>query len=301
MNADEYPTDETDIANIHLNMLGEMRVFPVTVRLGKRVPLDLLTAARELTMQAIAVVIEQARTEGRVISCKVGCGVCCRQLVPISVVEAQALADLVSALPPEQQRKIHERFSDALSRLESARILVTSLPKGQRALRVEMQGEVSQQTIVAELGKRYFLQGIPCPFLENESCSVYPDRPLICREYHVSSPSENCAKLYRVKIDRVQPPLRMSNVLARTISRISTTFSLTNPLVLPLECAEVNGGKRRQTYFSNTIPLVMSLEWAAVNSGKLRQPYDGLEMFKILISEMDREYELPFDERAGMV
>jgi hypothetical protein len=104
MKVDEAPTAETDIANIHLDMLGEMRVFPVTVKLGKRVPLDLLPAARELTMQVTAVAVEQARAKGLEISCKAGCGVCCRQLVPISIVEAQLLADLVAALPPEQQR-----------------------------------------------------------------------------------------------------------------------------------------------------------------------------------------------------
>ena len=32
-----------------------------------------------------------------------------------------------------------------------------------------------------------------CPFLEEESCSIHPDRPLVCREYLVTSPAELCA------------------------------------------------------------------------------------------------------------
>ena len=39
----------------------------------------------------------------------------------------------------------------------------------------------------------YFALGIPCPFLEEESCSIHPDRPLVCREYLVTSPAELCA------------------------------------------------------------------------------------------------------------
>jgi Fe-S-cluster containining protein len=34
---------------------------------------------------------------------------------------------------------------------------------------------------------------MPCPFLEDESCSIHPDRPLVCREYLVTSPAELCA------------------------------------------------------------------------------------------------------------
>ena len=38
------------------------------------------------------------------------------------------------------------------------------------------------------LGREYFQLGIPCPFLEEESCSIYHDRPITCREYLVTSP-----------------------------------------------------------------------------------------------------------------
>ena len=35
--------------------------------------------------------------------------------------------------------------------------------------------------------------GVPCPFLEDESCSIHPERPLVCREYLVTSPAALCA------------------------------------------------------------------------------------------------------------
>jgi hypothetical protein len=44
-----------------------------------------------------------------------------------------------------------------------------------------------------ELSVAYFALGIPCPFLEEESCSIHPDRPLVCREYLVTSPAELCS------------------------------------------------------------------------------------------------------------
>ena len=38
----------------------------------------------------------------------------------------------------------------------------------------------------------YFAATVACPFLDDEACSIYPDRPTICREYLVTSPAENC-------------------------------------------------------------------------------------------------------------
>jgi len=44
-----------------------------------------------------------------------------------------------------------------------------------------------------ELSLAYFALRIPCPFLEDESCSIHAERPLVCREYLVTSPPELCA------------------------------------------------------------------------------------------------------------
>jgi len=265
---------DTDIANIHLDMLGEMRVFPVTVRLGERVPLDLLPPARELTNRAAKVAIDQALALGRTISCKAGCGACCRQLVVISVVEAQSLANLVAAMSPERQLAVRQRFANALLRLETAELLDPTLPKGQRTLQVAVEGDATGEAVVRTLSRRYFAQGIPCPFLEDESCGIHPERPLVCREYHVTSSPENCAHLYDARVDSVQPPLHMSSALGRTAGRLSGA----------------------QTW---TIPLVLSLEWSEANGDQLQQHYDGMEMFKALIREIDREFDQPFDSRQA--
>ena len=34
-----------------------------------------------------------------------------------------------------------------------------------------------------ENGKEYFFKLTPCPFLANNACTVYPDRPDVCRSY----------------------------------------------------------------------------------------------------------------------
>jgi len=260
-----------DTANVHLQILGEQRMFTVQVPLGRRRPIELLPAAGEFTHQATAIAVRKVQEQGKEISCKAGCGACCRQLVAISVVEAQALADVISALPQDRQRVLRERFASAIARLEQAGLLDPQTRPSDRPLIASATGE--SKTLRDEVSKRYFRLQIACPSLEDESCSIHPDRPLVCREYHVTSPAERCAELYRLPVEKVEPPLHMSEILAHTVAHFA-------------------GTKAR------TIPLVLGLEWVENQGEKLNQTHDGLQMFMGLLNEIDRENQQPFEKRS---
>src|SRR5436305_2819221 len=88
---------------------------------------------------------------------------------------------------------------------------------------------------------RYFNLGIDCPFLEDESCSIHPDRPLSCREYLVTSPAEHCTAPTRDTIRRVPTP----------------GFAMTAFAILDGP-PPVGKGCR-------WVPLVLALEWAEAN------------------------------------
>jgi Fe-S-cluster containining protein len=258
------PGPAYETANIHLNVSGEERAFPVTVPLGERTLLDLLPAARELTDQATAAAVDQARAQGRAVSCRAGCAACCRELVAISLAEAQDLADLVAALPPERQAAVRARFAEALRRLEASGLLDPGEVPGERALHAAAGS--SRLAAACEVAQRYFAEQIPCPFLENESCSIYPQRPMVCREYHVTSPAERCARLYEVSVDRLRGPIQMTGVLARTAHRAAG---------VPVQ----------------TFPLVLALEWADAQGSALARAQDGLGLFRALIGEIDPGYD----------
>ncbi len=162
----------------------------VLVVAGERVPLELTVPSAPTSVEALLPILRglsslfaeratgQRETEGRAISCRAGCGACCRQLVPLAPSEARALARLVDALPEPRRSVIRGRFDDGLARLEAAGLL------GRMGTRTAEER--------AALGIAYFQQAIACPFLEDESCSIHPDRPMACREYLVTSPAENC-------------------------------------------------------------------------------------------------------------
>jgi len=265
--ADTAPAIET--ANIHLKVLGEDHVFPVEFPLGQQPAGALLPAARKLSYELTTIALKSACQDGRTVSCQAGCGACCRQLVAISLAEAQMLADVVAGLPPERQAVIRGRFAVAIQRLEEAGLLDGAEPKGSRMLQA-----ASDDPTVTAVARRYFRLQIACPFLEDESCSIHPDRPLVCREYHVTSPAADCAKLYQTPIDAVEPQIRIGDVMTRLSHTVSGA---------PL----------------GSVPLVLALEWAAAHPEISDQKMDGLELLKSMMSEIDKQFAQDFDDRQN--
>jgi len=148
-------------------------------------------------------VIGQLSQAGRAISCKAGCGACCRQLVPLTIFEAEALGDWIRSLPATRQEELAARFHQALLKLSAAGLID----------RIVDEPWLAESESATNLSLDYFRQGIPCPFLEAESCSIHPFRPLVCREYLVTSSPEYCADPSTLQIDGVRLPLRFSRIL----------------------------------------------------------------------------------------
>jgi Fe-S-cluster containining protein len=128
---------------------------------------------------------EAGLADQQAISCRKGCGACCRQLVPVSALEARELARMIDQMPEPRRTVLRGRFAAARRRLEH------DAPDLLAALR---HAEELSPPQIAALGHQYFRLGIACPFLEDESCSIYEHRPVDCRQYLVVSPPEHCAE-----------------------------------------------------------------------------------------------------------
>ncbi|HEY3111241.1 MAG TPA: YkgJ family cysteine cluster protein, partial [Chloroflexota bacterium] len=150
-----------------------------------------------------------------------GCGACCRQLVPISSVEARVLTELIDRLPEARRAVVEERFGDAAERLAAAGLL-EKLEHPERFPDRDLH----------ELGLDYFRQGIACPFLENESCSIYEERPIACREYLVTSPAAHCARPTAETVRIVPLAGKASTALSRLEEEPGARFVPWVPLVL---------------------------------------------------------------------
>ncbi len=166
-------------------------------------PLELLPALFALADAYLSAVVVQVEEQGRRISCRAGCSACCSQLVPVSETEAWHLAQVVAALPPARRAVVLRRFERALERLADAGLLE----------RLRDTGALRDLEARRRIGMEYFTLGIACPFLEEGNCSIYPDRPLRCREYLVTSPAIYCADPRPETIQMVPLPAKLSEIL----------------------------------------------------------------------------------------
>lgn len=217
-------------ATIELAVAGRKLQLTISASTGPSRPVELLPLIHSLSNAFAAITVETVEEMGRKISCKAHCGACCRQLVPISEIEARGIAAVVEAMPEPRRSEIRERFAAARQQLEKAGLLDRLLT---------LQVMPSQQEFLP-LAREYFSQQIACPFLEDESCSIYPDRPAECRAYLVVSPAENCREINPKTVQGVAIKAEVHSAMSK------------------LMAGDASAPRKY-------IPLIMAPEWAATN------------------------------------
>jgi Fe-S-cluster containining protein len=234
MNAPPTPVEsdasvlpETVMANVQLSISGRNARAEIQVPTGPISPVELLPLFQQFTDAVMDIAVEDAAAQGRTVSCRKGCGACCRQPVPISQTEAYWIRDVIRAMPEAQRNAVLSRFAEARSRLEEAGLLA----------QLQEPNSLTAEEI-APFGQAYFELGIACPFLEDESCSIHRDRPLACREYLVSSPAEHCAYPRPETIERIETSGKPSLIVARLGEEAPAEFMPWVPLILAPEWAE---------------------------------------------------------------
>jgi Fe-S-cluster containining protein len=156
-------------------------------------PDDILPILQRISDKVAAGAAERALAAGSPISCKAGCAACCRQPIPVSEPEARRLAEMVAAMPEPRRTQLQSRFEAARAALEAAGLL--------EAFRAH---HAAREPVSTETTLRYFHLRVDCPFLENETCSIYPDRPLVCREYLVISDPRICDDPAPTTVQRIK-------------------------------------------------------------------------------------------------
>jgi Fe-S-cluster containining protein len=200
---DGPPSDDAPVvATLDLVVAGQKMHVEIPIAPGPVTGAALVPLARALLAAISERMVEVLAGSGRQVSCRAGCGACCRQLAPVSPAEARALHALVAALPEPRRSEIRGRFAAIQAALGQAGLL----------------DQISDTRTVApgtqrELGQRYFDLWLACPFLDAESCSIHPDRPLVCREHLVTSPATFCADFASDDIKSVPTPAAITTAM----------------------------------------------------------------------------------------
>ena len=219
--------EDNEQLNVTLSAAGTSIPVSMSVPAGSVKLRRMLPVIQKMSSEFIEMGARDLQAAGKAISCKAGCGACCRQLVPIAEAEAHELRDLVERMPDERQSIIKGRFESAMDRLNSAGFI------DRLAAAAELESDDEYDRLV----KEYFTFQIACPFLENESCSIHEARPIACREYLVTSPAENCKSAEGTGVENVQHYFQVKEALIMLSHRKT---------------------KRELPY----VPLIQLMEWA---------------------------------------
>ena len=99
MDSASSPTPDTVTIPVDLETPDWDLKTKVTVPAGPTRLRQMLPLVQVLSDRVVDATTQTLEAHGRKISCKKGCGACCRTLVPISEVESRHIPDLVEALP----------------------------------------------------------------------------------------------------------------------------------------------------------------------------------------------------------
>ena len=110
------------------------------------------------------------------ISCRKGCTYCCFHYVTVSLAQGLVIVDYLY-----RRRDLLKRFLD---NYEQWRTQAESISGRIDSVRIQaLSTSTPIDRVIAEtrpLSTQYFRSNIPCPFLLDDTCSIYPVRPPSC-------------------------------------------------------------------------------------------------------------------------
>lgn len=215
----------------------------------------IVPVARRLGEEAVQLEERHAKETGQAISCRMGCAACCRMMVPVSPPEAFSLRDYVEQLPADQRDRISTRLAETKNVLQK-QALLTRLDDVANASKALPDEELEP------VNRAYYALRLPCPFLENEMCSIYEARPAACRELLVTSPAELCSDIVGNPVRPLPVPIRIGTVLGLVWASLTQSTPRLIPLPLALDWADRHRQESAQTWTgSGLIDQMLDKMW----------------------------------------
>ncbi|MFK4705996.1 Fe-S-cluster containining protein [Roseateles asaccharophilus] len=188
---------DAGVRHLHMSILNGMVKHQTSafaaVKAGKATPLNQVIRVYLTSDQVLSSVPYPPEQP---LACEAGCGFCCHLTVLVHPNEALAIAEHVAGWPAEMQAGLRER-------LESNVQATKGLPLATR--------EVTN---------------VPCAFLrEDQSCGIYPIRPMACRRHH-SLNLDSCIKAYESPTAGIQNEMSILAIAASDAFMASTVLAL---------------------------------------------------------------------------
>jgi Fe-S-cluster containining protein len=209
-----------------LDIAGERLGFGVQIVRGQVRLSDIVPLARALSERLCRATLQKLRAEGSEVPCRKGCAACCSYLVPLSVPEVFRLREDISALPGEQGRAVLNACLSAAGKILEKK---PDNPASGESLGINGAEQADR------IGQWYAGLNLPCPFLSEDVCISYRERPIACREHFVTSPAALCLPGGTCETSVVPTPVSILECLGRLCAELEQreVEAVILPLALP--------------------------------------------------------------------
>lgn len=162
-----------ELISFVLDIAGKTVDFRIYVTAEQATLADIVPLAREFSTKLTTLFLENLREDGETIPCRKGCSACCNYLVPLSVPEIFRLREELLAMPSDYSVRILR------SCLDTAGKILGEKPRGFYL----KNSSKSSQPHMGVVSEWYGGLKLACPFLSEDVCILYEQRPLACREH----------------------------------------------------------------------------------------------------------------------
>jgi Fe-S-cluster containining protein len=185
---------------------------------------DVVPVARAVADESVDLLRARLEAAGQTVPCTRGCAACCRYLVPLSGPEALRLDEELSNMPAPRRNAVRRAFARAAQRVGSA-------------------GPPPAADGLKAVAAWYAEMDLDCPLLQDGLCSIYPARPIVCREFLVTSPAELCSRRDPEAGDIATPHVSVAEALAELAARLEA--GPIESVLLPLALNWAGRNRRR--------------------------------------------------------
>ena len=222
--AERCIADGEKIIGLELDIFGRRLDFRIAA-VGNARLADIVPAARVICDKITEITTEQIRIQGGSIPCHKKCPACCNYLVSLSVPEVVCF----------RQEIFHKRKyqpSPALrTYLHAARRIIRHRPPDN--ILESSSNSSNNPSELKALADWYAGLNLICPFLRNSQCTIYEQRPFVCREHFVTGSAQGCRR-GSGEAQVIEMPVQMGNVLCRLSKELC---DVSDAVMMPLALA----------------------------------------------------------------
>ena len=257
--AEKCLDDSSKIIGLELDIFNKRLDFRIAAAAGNARLADIVPAARVICDKIIYTTIEQIRIQGGCIPCHKGCPACCSYLVSLSVPEVLCFKQEIFL------KQKYKPIRTLRTYLETARQIIRHRPPNQ-ALDHSLSNSSDNPSRLNALSDWYAGLNLACSFLCNNQCSIYQQRPFVCREHFVS----NSVHDYNGSCGNgevIEMPVQMGTVLYR----------------LTKELCDVG----------DAVMMPLALAWCEINKQLCERSWPAAKMTKLFVEIIKETVSAP--------